>query len=124
MIWLDGECLCKDCYKYKRYIYNLFIELGVNINSRGFKFWYEAINIYDSTKTIMVIYRELAKKYKMDYTSVERLMRYCILKSKNKIQDRYNYPYKIDNKTFLNLVTKEGEIGRWKNLRNGLSQQV
>lgn len=124
MIWLDSEELCPDCYKYKRSIYDLFMKLGINYASEGFKLWYEAIDIYDYKMGISKIYWILAKKYNIKYNQIERQMRYAISKVHNRIQAYFHYNEKIDNKTFLNLVTREGEINKWKNLRNGLDQRV
>ena len=124
MIILDGEILCEDCFKIKRYIYDLLIKLGFNVSSNGFNLWYEAIMLYDKNVKMMYIYEKLAQKNNMSYTAVERQLRYSIKKIISNIQKYYNYYQNIDNKTFLNLLMKEGEIDKWKSLKNGLNQLV
>lgn len=124
MIWLDSECLCPNCYKYKRTIYDILKKLGFNYAIEGFKLWYMAIDIYDYKMGMDKIYRILAYKLDISYNAVERLMRYVVKNSAKKIQEYFNYNAKVDCKTFLNLITREGEVNKWKSLRNGLDQQV
>ena len=34
MIWLDGECLCPQCYEYKRAKYDALVQKGYDMENK------------------------------------------------------------------------------------------
>jgi hypothetical protein len=86
------------------------IELGFNVNSRGFIYWLDAINYLDEHPLwwdIMDIYDYVANKHNSTISRVERDMRTAIEPAKKNIQEYYNYTRRIKNVTFLNLLKIE-----------------
>lgn len=84
---------------------NLLIDVRMDFNSLGFKYWCYAIILYKN-KDIKItdLYTEVAKKYNTTNKAVERNMRYQRKKVDKNIQKYFNYDEKITNQTFLNLI--------------------
>lgn len=84
---------------------NLLIDLRMDFNSLGFKYWCYAIIVYiNKDIKISNLYAEVAKKYNTTNKAVERNMRYQRKKVDKNIQKYFNYDEKITNQTFLNLI--------------------
>lgn len=41
MIWLDGDCLCPDCYKHKRQKYDMLDKQGYDRATNQYRKWLE-----------------------------------------------------------------------------------
>ena len=84
---------------------NLLIDLRMDFNSLGFRYWRYAIILYNNMEIkITDLYTEVAKKYNTTNKAVERNMRYQRKKVDKNIQKYFNYDEKITNQTFLNLI--------------------
>lgn len=68
------------------------IELGFNPKVTGFHYLYEAVKmvIENPTTSIGLIYRKLAQKNNINWTAVERAIRYCIENSKSEYKENEN----------------------------------
>lgn len=87
-------------------IYNYLIELGANASHNGFNYLHDAIektikNKEFSKNPMMILYNEIAEKYDVQFTSVERCMRRtieCIFKNPNcDCSDSLNFIFKNSN---------------------------
>lgn len=104
--------------KTYKVIYNYLLNLNFNINSIGFYFWIEAINIYrrDYYKynfTIEEVYLEIAKRNNTSKNNVERQLRNARKNNINKLKKYFNYKT-ITNKRLLKLMG--GEFIIWKKI--------
>ncbi len=93
-------------------IKNEILKLGFNVNSRGVKYWTDAIKLTlesDDTNKIMDIYDYVAKKNNTTRNRVVRIMSYAIKPAQKNIQNKYGYYKEIKNRTFLNLIKFEKE---------------
>lgn len=83
------------------------LELGMNPSTDGMLFWTIAIDFARKDKNLAVkmteMYRKVAKHCRTDLGKVERNMRTSLGPIKEKVQEKYKYNGKIDNKTFLSL---------------------
>lgn len=84
-------------------IHNYLIELGANASHNGFNYLHDAIektieNKGHPKKPMMILYKEIAEKYNVQFTSVER----CIRKA---IEYIFNIPY-CDCSDSLNFIFK------------------
>lgn len=87
---------------------NLLLELGFNINSKGFDYWLQAIELYKNKRYSMAnLYEEIAEKNDTIYTRVERNLRTSSKTAKNNIKRKYNYNNKLNNRAILKLLSME-----------------
>ena len=87
---------------------DLLLELGFNINSKGFEYWKQAIELYKNKKYSMTdLYIELADKNSTGKGAVERCLRFSSETAKNSIKRKYNYNNKLNNRAILKLLSME-----------------
>jgi len=87
---------------------NLLLELGFNINSKGFDYWLQAIELYKNKKRKLIdLYEILANTNDTTYTRVERCLRFSSETAKNNIKRKYNYNNKLNNRAILKLLSME-----------------
>ena len=91
-------------------IKNNLIKLGFKVDTKGFRYWIEAIKIYKQDGwrygfTMQYLYNEIANYYSTTSTRVERALRTTSSKAKEQIKNKYGYFGKITNKTILELFT-------------------
>lgn len=87
---------------------NLLLELGFNINSKGFDYWLQIIKLYKNKKRKLIdLYEILANTNDTTYTRVERCLRYASEKAKKNIRKKYNYNNKLNNRAILKLLSME-----------------
>lgn len=92
-------------------IYRL-LDLDLNVDSKGFEYWIQAIQLVKKSEVqwnIIDLYEKIALDNGDTYKRVERAMRYCLEGAKERVQQVYNYNRKIDNSAFLRLITMNYE---------------
>lgn len=94
-----------------RKIENLLDKLQVKINTKGYRYWITAVEIYRKDPSIKKtkLYEMIAEKYNTTAVRAERALRHAHENNKMLVQRYFNVEYKIDNSAFLNLLVRELE---------------
>lgn len=94
----------------RREIINKLLDLNVNVNTKGFEYWIQAILLIKKSEVkwnMIDLYNQIALDNGDTYTRVERTMRHALEGAKKRIQQVYSYNRKINNSAFLNLMTMD-----------------
>lgn len=87
-------------------IRQILIKLQFNINSKGFKYWIQAIHLYTTFNekiTMTELYKQLAYEFMTNENCIERSLRTASKTAYKNIQEYFNYDNKITNKVILQL---------------------
>lgn len=96
----------------EKMISDLLVRLNFTISSIGFKYWIDAIKIYNPKEHIKIetLYHDIAGRNNTTRQRVERAMRTARIRADKELYKEFNYNQKLSNKVILLLLVSNYNI--------------